>query len=227
MLILKKISIKTGILTLLNIDLFLNGSGSFLWFLQGLMIIYILAPFYKKRVEKGGLKTLAIDFLIYLVVMFAIENIFSNHNSNIFLLRIPIFAMGMYATKIIKKNNFVYLILLPIGFTLTYFLGYKLKVNYPITNIFYILAIPLTIGTIGSLDILFSKYKSNVFNFLGEITLELYCIQMIFGGIFYSFSLGLITNKYFGFVLSSFAIILISFLLKRVNNIIARTRSSV
>ena len=68
--------------------------------------------------------------------------------------------------------------LIPLGALLLYMYGFKIRLNFPIKDMFYVLAIPSVIGLV-----MLSSYvkKCAVTDSLGSTTLELYAVQMIFG----------------------------------------------
>ncbi|MCI6665546.1 MAG: hypothetical protein MSE26_04575, partial [Lachnospiraceae bacterium] len=71
-----------------------------------------------------------------------------------------------------------WILLIPLGALLLYMYGFKVRLNFPIKDMFYVLAIPSVIGLV-----MLSSYvkKYAVTESLGSITLELYAVQMIFG----------------------------------------------
>lgn len=173
--------------TITGIDLFISGGGSFLWFLPGIMIIYLLIPVYKKLDDKKPLMTPVFMIISYLILSIVIS-LFTDYTS-IFILtnRIPIILLGYYIGKYniiecLNKNRFKYfivtIILIIIGIIISYISIMK-KVNLEwFYDILYILNIPIELGVILLLD----KINSNkIINILGNCTLELYGIQMIFG----------------------------------------------
>ena len=77
--------------------------------------------------------------------------------------------------QIIRRS---WILLIPLGALLLYMYGFKVRLNLPIKDMFYVLAIPSVIGLV-----MLSSYvkKYAVTESLGSITLELYAVQMIFG----------------------------------------------
>lgn len=169
--------------TILGINLFIKGGGSFLWFIPSIMIVYILLPLYKKIDKKIYVPIITI--FIYIIVSILISYNSSYNEIFIFLNRLPIIFIGYYLGKsnlISNLDNKKYIIitifLLIFGFIIAYLTTVnKLSLNF-IYDVKYIIYIPLTLGLILLLD----KVKDNkVTNLLGSITLELYGLQMIFG----------------------------------------------
>lgn len=173
--------------TIIGIDLFISGGGAFLWFLPGIMIIYLLIPLYKKIDDKNPLITPIFVIIIYLILSIVIS-LFTDYTS-IFILtnRIPIILLGYYIAKYniieyLNRNNLKYFIvtilLLIIGLIVSYItIVQKIKFEW-FHDILYILNIQIELGIILLLD----KINSNkIINILGSCTLELYGVQMIFG----------------------------------------------
>lgn len=219
--IMGRLGIVKSILTILNIDIFISGGASLLWFLQAIIILYILALIYKNQLEKyNNLKTFLLHIVLWFILMIFIENTLTNKSINIFLCRIPIFLMGMtlakYEGKSIKNRGIIAFLLFALGIFISFNFGYKVKVNSPIMNIFYVYSIPLVLGIIVISDLVFSKFKFKILDFIGKITLELYCFQMIFGGLIYKIIMPYINNLYISFVVVVTILIIISFLAKNI-----------
>ena len=178
-----KWDIKTFILNILGINLFLKGGGSFLWFVPAIMIIYILLPLYSKLDNKYKRLMPIITFIIWLISNILLSLYTSYHHIFIFTNRIPIILLGYYFKKynVIEKLNKKTYILLGIILTLVgiFILYYFKHLNILfIQDIFYILGIPLTIGLILLINLI---PTNKIINLIGSITLEMYAIQMIFG----------------------------------------------
>lgn len=178
-----KWNIKTFILNIIGINLFIKGGGSFLWFIPAIMIIYILLPLFSYLDNKYKKLTPITTFIIWLVstILLSVNNSF-NHIF-IFTNRIPIIFLGYYFKKyniIEKMSKKLYLlittILLIVGVFILYYFRH-LNISF-LKDIFYILAIPLTIGTILLINLI---PTNKTMNLLGSITLEMYATQMIFG----------------------------------------------
>ena len=180
-------SINKLLLTILGIDLFISGGGSFLWFIPGIMIIYFLIPYYKKIDKKNPILTITTTILLFIIISVAVS--ISTNYKEIFILtnRIPIMIIAYYIGKynIIEKlenNKICYLIitilLLIIGFIISYYtITNRFRVIW-LYDIFYILNIPLVLGLI----LFLNKINENkIINIIGSSTLELYGLQMMFG----------------------------------------------
>ena len=186
---------------ILDINLFIKGGGSFLWFIPGIMIVYLLLPLYKKIDNKIYVPIITI--FIYLSVCILIS--YNTYYDEIFILfnRIPIMLIAYYMGKynVInylddKKYWLITILLLTIGFAISYIsIVNRIKLEW-FYDIYYLIYIPFVLGLIMLLD----KIKDNkLTNLLGSITLELYGLQMIFGYkivnmIYLHFNNALLTN---------------------------------
>jgi len=179
----KKIDISLFIKTILGIELFENGGGSFLWFIPAIMIVYILLPIYKKI--DNNKYVFPIICVIYLISVISLSLLTNINTIFIFLNRIPILLCGYYFAKynilekLSKKNYYILASLLTIcGLVLTYiFFINRIHVEW-FYDVNYIIHIPLILGII----LLFDNIKTNkLFNAIGNSTLEIYGLQMIFG----------------------------------------------
>lgn len=178
-----KWDIKTFILNILGINLFLKGGGSFLWFIPAIMIIYILLPLYSKLDNKYKRLIPIITIIIWLISNILLSVYTTFNHIFIFTNRIPIILIGYYFKKynIIENMNKKIYIFLGIILTLVglFILYYSRHINIIlIKDIFYILGIPLTIGLILLINLI---PTNKIINLLGSITLEMYAIQLIIG----------------------------------------------
>ena len=98
-------------------------------------------------------------------------------------------------------------ILAAIGVLVTYKFAFRVKLQYPFTDMFYIVVIPLVLGLI----ILLSLIPVNkILKLIGSVTLEMYAIQMIFGYDIVNKLIKLIDSKLVINLLSIVSIIIIS-----------------
>ena len=134
--------------------------------------------------------------LIWLTGSVFAEHVLSYTAVFIFTNRIPVILAGYlfktYCTgnrdAIMPDNNKMnrtiqilrrsWVVLIAAGVLLLHMYGFKVRLNFPIKDMFYVLAIPSVIGLV-----MLSSYvkKYAVTESLGSITLELYAVQMIFG----------------------------------------------
>ena len=160
------------------IEFFQKGGGAFLWFIPAILILYIIYPLFLKWNSRFK--------VIWVLLIWLIAGVFSEHVLSytavfIFTNRIPVILAGyLFKTYCTKNNNLrrSFIVLIPLGVLLLYMYGFKVRLNFPIKDMFYVLAIPTVLGLVT-----LSSYvkKCAVTDSLGSITLELYAVQMIFG----------------------------------------------
>ena len=160
------------------IEFFQKGGGAFLWFIPAILILYIIYPLFLKW--NSRFKVIWV-LLIWLTGSVFAEHVLSYTAVFIFTNRIPVILAGyLFKTYCTKNNNLrrSFIVLIPLGVLLLHMYGFKVRLNFPIKDIFYVLAIPSVIGLV-----MLSSYvkKCAVTDSLGSITLELYAVQMIFG----------------------------------------------
>ena len=212
--IMGKFSITKALLTVFGIEFILNGGGSMIWFIPAIMIFYLAVPFYLKLVRKmNNIKLLIISLAIWSGLMLALENFTDNHSLNIFLCRLPIILLGLFLAEYEGKWRVnikagVGVVLLVAGIALNYNFGYMIKLAFPISDIFYVTAIPYVMGIILCTDVIFAKVKSYIFSALGKVSLELYCLQMVFGSLIFGRAIRYVNSSLVAFFIV-FAIIFI------------------
>ena len=175
------------------IEFFQKGGGAFLWFIPAILILYIIYPLFLKW--NSRFKVIWV-LLIWLTGSVFAEHVLSYTAVFIFTNRIPVILAGYlfktYCTgnrdAIMPDNNKMnrtiqilrrsWILLIPLGVLLLYMYGFKVRLNFPIKDMFYVLAIPTVLGLV-TLSSYVKKYA--VTESLGSITLELYAVQMIFG----------------------------------------------
>lgn len=211
-----KLSVKQTVMTLIGVELIKRGGGSFLWFIPAIMMYYLVAPIYIRLVKKiGGINAFTVGTVAWAAIMIGLEYAIDNHNVNIFLCRIPIILIGVLASQYegkIKPEQKIITsaILLITGVFLTWKFGYMIKANFLVTNIFYVLAMPYTVGVLLVADTLLSKYKLSALDFLGKISLELYCFQMILGMLLFGAIASTVKNLMLSFFIVVIMIIVLS-----------------
>ncbi|MGN1336974.1 MAG: acyltransferase family protein [Candidatus Coprovivens sp.] len=220
MAMLKGWEIKKIITIILGIDLFTNGGGSFLWFIPGVMIIYLLLPLYKIVDNKYSKIVPIIAIVSYLSLAIGISYNFYYDEIFILLNRFPIILIGYYIGKynIINKlnnNKIIYwllsFILIIVGVIISYYcFNNKIYIDW-YYDVIYLFLIPLVLGLI----LLFDKIKvNNILNKLGSITLELYALQFIIGFSLANYMFMKIGNSLVTNVLVIIILIFISLLIK-------------
>ncbi|MDO4509936.1 MAG: acyltransferase family protein [Lachnospiraceae bacterium] len=189
----KSFGVIRAVKSLTFIEFFQKGGGAFLWFIPAILILYIIYPLFLKW--NSRLKVIWV-LLIWLTGSVFAEHVLSYTAVFIFTNRIPVILAGYlfktYCTgnrdAIMPDNNKMnrtiqilrrsWVVLIPLGALLLYMYGFKVRLNFPIKDMFYVLAIPTVLGLVT-----LSSYvkKCAVTESLGSITLELYAVQMIFG----------------------------------------------
>lgn len=218
-IIMGKLTVIKALQTLLGIELILNGGGSLLWFIPAIMLFYLVVPFYLRLVRKMNNKLLfAIMLVLWFIIMLGLERLTGNHSINIFLCRLPVILLGMLlagfegrwksSTKLISG-----FLLLITGIFLTQKFGFEMRINFLITDVFYVTVIPYVMGIILLSDVIFEKTKSYLFSSLGKISLELYCFQMVFGSLIFGKVIRYVNNSRLTFVLVFVIILILSSLM--------------
>ncbi len=190
--------------SLTMVELFEKGGGAFLWFLPAIVILYFIFPFLTRILKFKPWVNALIVLTVWFLVGIAISW-FSNYDAIfIFLNRVPIMVVGYllarYGDAISNKGlgikAAIGVLLLIAGIILTWKFGYKVRLNSPITDMFYVATIPYALGLTLLVDMI---PECKVIRLLGRSTLEAYAVQMIWGykmaAFFYKFSKSaLITN---------------------------------
>ena len=174
----KSFGVIRAVKSLTFIEFFQKGGGAFLWFIPAILILYIIYPLFLKWNSRFK--------VIWVLLIWLIAGVFSEHVLSytavfIFTNRIPVILAGyLFKTYCTKNNNLrrSFIVLIPLGVLLLYMYGFKVRLNFPIKDMFYVLAIPSVLGLV-TLSSYVKKYA--VTESLGSITLELYAVQMIFG----------------------------------------------
>lgn len=177
----KLLSVVTGY------ELFVRGGGAFLWFLPSIMLFYILVPFLQKADNKNRKLTITLSLLIWFVVGILVTSLTKYKAMFIFFNRIPILLLGFYASRIMNEKQIILtdskrivygIVSLAVGIVCLYLFGYKNRLITPIYDLFYVTAIPASVGLILLSELIPEKKLISV---LGSATLEIYAVQMIFG----------------------------------------------
>lgn len=183
---------KTFFKNVSGVSFFEKGGGSFLWFVIGIMLLYLVSPAIWKAKKRWGLPSLAGFFAAWLVIVLVLQYGFDYTTIFILLNRIPIFLIGFYTDllgesvcKWIPERTRSYFLItgLAIGAILVYYFGTTVRLGKPVAEMYYITAIPFCLSGIALLEMLTERFhlRLSLFRFLGTLTLELYGFQMIFG----------------------------------------------
>ena len=174
----KSFGVIRAVKSLMFIEFFQKGGGAFLWFIPAILIFYAVYPLFLKWNSRFK--------VIWVLLIWLVAGVFSEHVLSytavfIFTNRIPVILAGyLFKTYCTHNNNLrrSFIVLIPLGVLLLYMYGFKVRLNFPIKDMFYVLAIPTVLGLV-TLSSYVKKYA--VTESLGSITLELYAVQMIFG----------------------------------------------
>jgi len=173
---------------LCGVEFFRRGGGSFLWFAIAIMLLYLITPFVIRLKDKYKWQTLVIVLALWLLLVCVLQFVFEYTTIFILLNRIPVFLAGLYyedIRKILESKWAAVVITAGIIFGAweLYKWGGNVRLSKPITDFYYLIAIPLVISIVLLFDFISQKVtaKNYVFGFTGGFTLELYGIQMIFG----------------------------------------------
>lgn len=205
---------------LVGISLFERGGGSFLWFLPSIMIVYLTGPFYLRLQKRlGAAKTLVLSLLLWTGLAFLLEAVLDNHSINIFLMRLPIAMLGIFFASCEGRwrksvQSIVGALLLLVGLYLTWSFGFRTRLSEPLTDMFYLVAIPEVLGLIFLGDAIFSLFRSRLLSSLGSISLELYCVQMTVGAMLFGIFRPIVDDKWLASLAAIAAVIIISSLLR-------------
>ena len=192
--IYKKWAIADFFKVILGVQFVQKGGGSFLWYFIGIMIIYLLVPLFVFVKNKFKLYGLGILMVFWVLVSCLFQFAFPSPQLFILINRLPIFFIGMYYEELVRANItklgkwvpwVISLVLMGVGMVLIYKFATVYRLIKPFSDMYYIIAIPMILGTVILIDVITTalekKYKSKILKFIGGITLELYGLQMIFG----------------------------------------------
>ncbi|MDO5442008.1 MAG: acyltransferase family protein [Bacillota bacterium] len=199
-------------------------AGHFLWFIPALMIVYLLLPLIIKPQTQLKPHSFLIVIIAWLIVTAALlKFIDKDQSTGIFLFRIPIIILGVFAGKFNKqfpsKVKLLFGILLSAGgIALTYKFGYLNKWAAPFKDIFYLSTIPLSLGLILLIDCLAELKEIGWAKWLGGISLEMYFTQVVLGAQIVRICLNIASNKLAANLLSFFMVITISALIAGMYN---------
>ena len=170
-----------------GIDLIQNGGKAFLWFLPAIMLFYLIVPLYKKLDAKNRRMAVATLGTTWIIIALLFTYGIKTVPIAIWWNRIPIFFIGYYFAWFHGNRKITghraaciagFALIAAADVILAYRYAYKMKLNQPIEDMFYILVIPLAIG----IAYLVSLIRENkLIRAIGSSSLELYAMQMIFG----------------------------------------------
>lgn len=207
-----------------GIEFFRSGGGSFLWYAPGILMLYTAVPFLVKMKRKFGIRALPFMLAGWFAVCAAMQYGFGYTKMFILLNRLPAFFAGLYYGEITgrisgKKRAAVYLLMLAAGSVLLYRFGTNIRLNVPLKDMYYVLALPSVIAVAGFIGMISEKIRLVPLEFIGGITLELYGLQMIFGFPLETYLLRITGNGTLAFVLVSFLLTGMAFVFSKIMKI--------
>lgn len=226
-------AIKKLIFVLCGIDFLQKGGGAFLWFLPGIMLLYLITPLVVRLKSRFGLKSLGLLFVLWAAAVALLQYAFGWTRIFILLNRIPVYLLGLYFVPLSryqpqKLRAPLIIAGLVIGGALVWNFGTTVRLNVPIKEMYYILAIPYTLSVAALLEFVSEKFNLRFapLSFVGGITLELYGLQIIFGYDVESFLVSKAVNGQLAFLITAAVLIsascLFSVLRNRISNNIKR-----
>ena len=176
-------------------------TGQFLWFIPALLVTYILfTPIFKFSKNSQVFSFFLLLFLWALITVTILEFINKNQDLGIFLFRIPTILLGSLFASFDGKMSkglklFLGLMLTIIGIYITFKYGYMSKLNFLYKDSFYLTGLPLTVGSLLLIDVATSNIQIKPLKLLGNISLELYFTQVVFGTFFVETFFGLLGSR--------------------------------
>lgn len=177
--------------SIFGIELFQKGGGAFLWFLPAIMLFYLIFPWMQRIFAGKAWLGATIVLLVWLCIGLYVTYTTDYTAMFIFWNRIPVFVVGTIAAAYEKQfctlfqgnRGVLYRVLcgivfLGIGIWLLYQFGFRSRLSTPLPDFYYVTAIPAVLGLILLLDLI---PDVAVISLIGQATLELYALQMIFG----------------------------------------------
>lgn len=174
-----------------GVELFTKGGGSFLWFLPAIMLFYLIFPWIQKAFMKKPWLGALVVLLVWFAVGFVVAETTKYKAFYIVWNRIPIFVLGALAAVYEEKLQKLFadkkgmllrivvgLLLCVAGVILLWQYGFKRRLATPLPDMYYVIAIPMVLGLVLLLDFI-PSWKGIAY--IGQATLEMYALQMIFG----------------------------------------------
>lgn len=162
-----------------------NG-GAFLWFFPALMMLYAFVPLFVKAKQRWNRKAFFLLLAIWVALAVILQYGFHYTKISILLMRVPIFLLGFFP-ELWEKIDLgkwklpVFLALWVVGWLLVYRYGALSRLNKPLADFYYVIAIPRAVGILGLSQLLPEKLPLRPLSFVGRFTSELYGLQMVFG----------------------------------------------
>lgn len=187
-------TVKDYILNVSGYRFFTEDVNAYLWFATAIIVFYLFAPLYQKLVVK--INKPVIVFVVTLAVWYLLSvglRDYIREDLLYMINRIPIFIFGMtlgnliYNRKVISSKLIFWLAIvssLIMGWLLIYCYNYYLY--DPLFGVWlqfvplFLLGVSTSYICAKLLDIINLKYVDKVLSFIGGISFEFYCVQMIF-----------------------------------------------
>jgi len=210
-----------------GVELFTKGGGAFLWYITAIMILYILCPIFLWAKEKLGKYFLIAMMVAWFVAAILLEKVVGYTTVFILINRLPVYFAGMCYPQIrawAKDRKPVLIIAAGLvigGFFLYRFAGIR-KLNTPVQEVYYVMAMPFVLSLAGLVDLLTSEFgwKLKILGSLGGITLEIYGLQMIFGFNLETWLIKKMGNGQLAFLITITVLILMSYVFNRIKKVI-------
>jgi len=225
----KKWKLTTFLSVISGLEFLKRGGGAFLWFVTGIMLIYLVAPLLVRLKNRIGLWGLPLLIGVWAIIVVVMQYGFGYTKPFIFLNRLPIFFLGLYYEdwNILRDKKWRPAVTLPLliaGGTLIWFFGTTRMLNQPIKEFYYIIAIPMVLAVAGLFEYLSGKISFRIIplEFIGKFTLELYGLQMVFGFDLAPRLLRMTGNKYISSVITALILILGAFIFNALYGVITK-----
>lgn len=181
-------SFKKFFFVITSVEFFKKGGGAFLWYLTGILFVYAATPLLIKLKCRFKWIGFCIMLAFWLAFTGVLQFVFGYTKIFILTNRMPVFFIGLYYKELrdcISKRIRLILALCCtlLGLYLVYRFGTSIRLNKPFVDFYYIMAIPLVFGLVELIDLLtdVTNYRFYILSFIGNLTLEIYGLQMIFG----------------------------------------------
>lgn len=181
-------SFKKFFFVITSVEFFKKGGGAFLWYLTGILFVYAATPLLIKLKCRFKWIGFCIMLAFWLAFTGVLQFVFGYTKIFILTNRMPVFFIGLYYKElrdcISKKIRLILALCCTLlGLYLVYRFGTSIRLHKPFVDFYYIMAIPLVFGLVELIDLLtdVTNYRFYILSFIGNLTLEIYGLQMIFG----------------------------------------------
>lgn len=161
-------------------EFFKRGGGSFLWFIPAIMIFYVLYPLFLKWNFKYKVPAVLI---VWFAGSLVLSKCFGYKEVFIFTNRIGSVLAGYllktYPVKGDRNRTGLYVLLVICGYIAMYFWGFRYRLSVPFEDLYYIFSAAAAAGIAGLSGFV---PRGKVWDLIGSASMEIYALQMIFGG---------------------------------------------